>query len=330
MAVNQTNATRMIACQLALAAILVCQGTLAASEVTAIGSPWPDRPAPQFEEKRLSEAPSSMPTPGTLLPPPPIPGADEDVQLGLSGPPIAVEPPRWFTLAKHPLEADWYAKFDYFTWQESDDSGNDVVNEHSTLYTLGYERSFKARRLRLELFTGTMHYGGPSWVKEQMDSTVRYLGGRAEFEILWDVCPQRWPEFDVFAGIGTRFWTRDVADGVIVNTTEIQDGFQETWVTLYPYVGMEKRWGHCCDEVFVSGRLGATTFTYDNSDYPSAAPLFPEPGLIGKVELGLRHENFFTSVVFEAMSWGKSDEVDGRVQRTSWMTTTGLRMGLVY
>ncbi len=142
---------------------------------------------------------------------------------------------------QRPVEAEWYTRFDYFAWNER--SGRTQIDsEHGTLYTLGYARCFGADRFRGELFTGTMNFSGTNWVGDPADSTTTYLGVRGEYEWLWDMSLPGCPPATLFAGVGTRFWIRDIKDGTVLSTGDFFTGHQENWWTIYPYVGLEKRW----------------------------------------------------------------------------------------
>ncbi len=243
--------------------------------------------------------------------------------------PAAVLPPL-FTWAKRPLSNDWYVRFDYLDWSEYDGSEN-IVNENGTLYTFGYVRTDRAQRFRAELFDATVHFDGTFLNDSQIISNTKYLGFRTEYELLWDLNPAGWPTFNFFTGIGTRFWIRDILDGYIDTPGNYSIGFQETWWTLYPYVGLEKRWTNSTGcELFLTGRLGCTAFTQKTTTEEGVGTSHPNTDLTGQIEFGLRYDHLLASVYFEGMTWAESSSLDGVFKPCSQMFTTGLKLGLSF
>jgi hypothetical protein len=242
---------------------------------------------------------------------------------------IPTEPPM-FVFAEQPVLVEWYTRFDYFAWNERS-GGTELDSEHGTLYTLGCTRCFGADRFRGELFTGTINYSGTNGLGDLADSTTTYLGVRGEYEWLWDMNLRGWPSATVFAGVGTRFWLRDIRDGTVLSSGDFSVGHQETWWTFYPYVGLEKRWPcNVGEEIYVRGRLGCTVFTYQFFGLDEGTPLYPRPDITGQVECGFRHDQLFIAVCFEAMTWNASPTVRNSFQPLSQMFTTGLKLGLSF
>ena len=311
-------------------------GVVSGGEVTVVGSLWDaQQPCGSDDIRLLAETPMLLPAPagqpGAAIEPEGMSFAETcnaDMQPGsMGGIPCK---PRLFTYAQRTVQADWYARFDYFFWKEQADNA-DLLNEHGVLYTVGYKRSSRARRVRVELFTGTMQYIGGTWGGHDVTSTTSYLGARGEFDLIWDLNVNGRPVVSFFGGIGTRFWIRDIKDGWIEEIETYATGYQENWLTLYPYIGFEKKW-QCrdCNEIFCSGRIGATAYTYEFASLAGAPPLNPQPCMTGQVELGLRHEHFLISAYFEAMTWARSPAVRGMYQPSSQMYTTGLKLGLSF
>lgn len=317
---------------LAIAVALIA-ATARAGEVTVVGSTWRSQPPPELAEGYSGEEPPPLPN-GFV--PPGAGGLSTGVPLGADVSPIPSEnsklPPRLFELTDWPLIRNWYTRIDYFSSRERA-GGVEMDNEHGTLFNLGYMRSSGAKRLRVEAFTGNMHYGSFDLTTPTLavESTTNYFGARAEFEVLWDINLHGWPSVTCFAGLGSRFWIRDIKDGIYTTTGNYWTGHQENWLTVYPYVGVEKRWLLASgDECFASSRLGGTAFTYEYSSTLWAPSLYPTPGLTGQVVCGLRHELFYFAAYFEATGWGPSPMVRDSFTLTSQMYTTGLQLGLTY
>ena len=224
-------------------------------------------------------------------------------------------------------ESTIYTRIDYFHWNER--LGNaDFVNEDGAFWTLGYERRFDRERFRVELFDSTLNYRADVVDNignvEPLDSITNYLGMRAELEVLFE--PELTPNATFFIGMGTRFWVRDLPDD-FTDSGLFVPGYQETWWTFYPYIGLERRrkltsaW-----EFFGMGRIGFTAITLERiSDFDIV--LYPEPGVTGQLEAGLRGRHLFVSAFSEAMSWRQSPPSRGALQPSSSFASIGLRTG---
>ena len=232
-----------------------------------------------------------------------------------------------FAWARQPVVAEWYTRFDYFLWNERY-QGHELLDEHGTLYTLGSSRRFGANRFCGELFTGTMNYAGADQAGNPLNSITTYLGVRGEYEGVWDLNLHGWPPVTVFAGIGTRFWIRDLKDSVIPATGQYASGYQEYWWTLYPYVGLEKRWPcNFGEELYARGRVGCTAFTHQFVNLDTGTTLYPQADVIGQIEVGFRHDQLFIAAYFEAMTWNVSPIVRGDLQPLSQNVYHGAEAG---
>ena len=105
-------------------------------------------------------------------------------------------------------------------------------------------------------------------------------------------------------------------------------GYQETWWTFYPYVGLETK---DSDEpglkFFGSVRVGATPLTYQYATYFDTTA-WPRCGITGQLEAGVRYQRFSLSAFVEVMTWGASAVVqdaygDYSFQPDSRMLTLG-------
>lgn len=215
------------------------------------GSGPPSYPPPSYPPS--SYPPSSYPAPSYPPPTYPTPSVPPSYpqpypppsNFGPAYPPVAASdtplpPPTVIaTPFEKPAESSWYTRVDYFHWNERA-GGTDFVNEFGALYTLGYQRRIGCQRFRVEVFGGDMTYDGglqwPNGVIEPDTSSTRYLGCRGEYEYLCE--PTWWPEGTFFLGVGSRFWIRDIEAGFGV-WGDFGEETQETWWTLYPYVGLE-------------------------------------------------------------------------------------------
>jgi hypothetical protein len=239
-----------------------------------------------------------------------------------------------------PAEKSWYARVDYFHWKERS-GGQDFVTEDGPLFTLGYTRKIGIERFRGELFGGSVTYHGFDQFQATPQSDVvlipltngtDYLGLRGEYELV--LAPAAWEgRFALLAGVGSRFWIRGFPDGVDAQGNPVPS-IQETWWTIYPYLGLEThsrlgdKW-----ELYSESRVGATAFTYQFSS-TDTNPLWPQPGIMANTEIGLRGAWFFLAARFEVMSWSPSPWVSGSNEQSSQpnsvMYTAGARMGIIF
>jgi hypothetical protein len=223
--------------------------------------------------------------------------------------------------------SSWYTREEYFHWNERF-GGADFVNEYGLMITLGYQKRSGVERYRAELFGGTLNYVGGAQFDdgstEPLSSKTGYLGLRGEYELLIE--PEWSPRATLFVGLGTRFWFRDLKDGVTDSGSPVT-GYQETWWTIYPYLGLETRrtvFGGA--ELYASSRIGATPVTYEHATWGDPV-LYPRCGLTGQVEAGLRGEHFFCAAISEVMTWQQSPVARSALQPDSMFVTLGLKAG---
>jgi hypothetical protein len=277
----------------------------------------------------------------SAIPPPPTPQPFASPGIAYQSPPIPTAPPASMApvapeapaqcYVERQTESTWYARVDYFHWNESI-RGENFVNEDGTLTSIGHVRRSGPERIRVELFGGTMHYDGCGQYTDGStepfsNGSTGYFGARAEGELLLE--PEWWPRTTFFLGVGTRFWIRDLKDGYSDYGNPIW-GYQETWWTIYPYLGMEKKHNLQNDfEFYAAGRIGFTAATYQHVEVDDLS-LYPKAGLISQLEGGVRGRRVFLSLFFETMNWGESDVVRDSVQPASRMLTLGIRTGLTF
>jgi len=165
-------------------------------------------------------------------------------------------------------------------------------------------------RFRLEAFGGRMNYAGcdydlDSGITTPLDTCTNYLGCAAEYEYV--VQPRWWSAGNFLLGLGSRLWVRDIQFGVDADGYGIP-GYQETWWTFYPYVGIETKQPVGRFELYTSGRIGVTPFGYNQASN-NDLPVYPRTGLMAEVEIGLRNDRLSAAMHFEALTWSASGEV---------------------
>jgi hypothetical protein len=249
----------------------------------------------------------------------------------LSPPSAAYAAPAAAPCLQAPLtQSSWYTRIDYFHWNEHMD-GTDFVNESGALYTLGYARRIGQERFRIEAFGGDVHYAGYEQdqngdILSALSSRTNYLGCQGEYDLLYD--PPWWSQGTFLVGIGSRFWVRDIQSGVAQNSDYVY-GYQETWWTFFPYVGLETKYPMHGMELYSSSKLGVTPMAY-NLPTINESPLWPRAGLMAEVELGVRGPHLSLSADFETLGWSQSGVVDGCLQPSSRMYTVGGKLGYTF
>jgi len=225
-------------------------------------------------------------------------------------------------------QSSWYTRVEYFHWNERIGSLN-FVNESGALYTLGYSRQIGIERFRAELFGGDVHYNSyDDTGVENMASNTGYLGLRGEYEMI--LAPAAWEGRAAFLlGLGSRFWIRDLHDGADYQGNPAS-GYQETWWTMYPYLGLEthRRLGAELD-LYSESRIGMTAMTYEFASI-NYRPLWPKVGVFANMEIGLRGPRFFIAGRAEVMSWSVSSVIQDSYQPQSLMVTAGGRLGFMF
>lgn len=322
------KATRIFIWHIALAIMIAPSVECArAGEVTAVGSPYESPP----------EETISFCAPAEKALGPSVKASGGSVSVTVDPEPVGDRSAFacWLdaiSYAQRPLDQSWYGRFDYYSWKEQLHTNTNSTDEHGTLYTVGYVRASGAKRVRVEFFTGTMAYTPGDLPRSDglLDTTSRQVGVRTEFELLWD-----WntgcSTIQFFSGLGARFWVRDIQDEQLASGGWLS-GYQDNWFTLYPYIGMERKWEiDPCMDAFFSCRIGATAYTRESIPEFDGLVLNPQACMTGQVEFGLRYEeHLFFSVYFDAMTWARSPWVDGNYQPKTQMYTTGLKLGLSF
>jgi hypothetical protein len=163
---------------------------------------------------------------------------------------------------------------------------------------------------------------------EPLTSTTTLLGVRGEYDLL--VEPEAWPRVSFVLGVGTRFWIRDLKDGVSNITQTPVSGYQETWWTIYPYLGIENRRTLSDNvEFYAAGRIGLTAITYQRVSYFDVT-LYPKLGMTGQLEAGLRGRRLFAALFLESFTWSQSSTVQDTLQPASLLFTAGLKTGFTF
>lgn len=279
-------------------------------------------PPPQNWATEPAIAPSPSPQPWTA-PPAASPADGTTFQAS-----------QWLSPPRRP-RSDWYARVDYFSWREYLDNVR-LLEESGPLVSLGYLREGVYSRIRVELFGGSMNYDGATMDDVPLTADTGYFGGRFELD-----APLRFQGprgfIELFAGVGTRLWNRDLSGGVDAIGRSVTS-YYEDWWTVYAYLGLgTSRALSPTLELYGSTRFGATVYTQQHMSLWDVN-LQPRPGFHGAMEFGLRGEHLAVALRMETTAWGESAvvpvddgyEAFGALQPESLMTTIGLSLAYTY
>lgn len=221
------------------------------------------------------------------------------------------------------VETTLYTRVDYFEWNETI-AGRDFVNESGEITTLGWQYRTGPQRFRAELFGGQVNYGAPMPFNDFLSSNTDYLGVRGEYELIYD--PNVFPHLSLFAGLGTRYWLRNLPGG-LTKQNVIVDGYQENWWSIYPYIGLETRRILTNDwEWYGMARIGVDALTWERASINFTA-LYPDAGFNYQTETGVRGKHLFLALVVEGFNFGESGVSNGWLQPQSFWSTIGLKTG---
>jgi len=210
-------------------------------------------------------------------------------------------------------EADIYLKTESFTWKEYDDRGSQLLKESGLISGIGSSvRSDIADSLVLrakgELFGGTVNYDGQTQTGTPAETDTDYVGLKIEGNLGWKFMVAEKSSLEPFAGLGYRWWQRDIRD------TLYAAGYEETWWSFYARLGIHG------NHIF-SGQLKA--FAEAGVKIPAInknkvdlnvvglSTVTVEPGNKASVfaEAGIKWTRFKASLFYEGMRFSKSDPV---------------------
>ena len=220
----------------------------------------------------------------------------------------------------------WYARVDYYEWRESIDSVR-LLRETGPLVTIGFFHRDEVSRFRAEIFGGRVDYDGHTMDGELLETNTDYIGFRAQCDLIWPLRTDAGTGFLV--GLGTRLWNRNLADSQTASGVEVI-GYNETWWTVYPYVGLESRQPMgTASELFATLIFGYTAFTHESVPEFDVI-LYPKMGPMIQAECGIQGQWISVSAFFEVMQWYTSDTQGPMFtfQPESVMVTVGLNAGV--
>jgi hypothetical protein len=218
----------------------------------------------------------------------------------------------------------------YFQWQESV-AGKNILTEQGPMYgvdgtiALDLLKTERAGALtfkgKVGLFGGVVEYDGQTQAPHNLPvkTDVNYVGVKEEIALGWAM-PLGDVHLEPFAGLGYRFWIRDLQDSTANNGTSTVkvSGSTEVWESAYTKVGaalsipLTKDW-----RIFVEGGGKYPFYNSNTSDIAGFGnnTVYPEPRWSAFAELGARSGTLRPALFYEGFRTGQSPVV--RISSTS-------------
>lgn len=218
----------------------------------------------------------------------------------------------------------------YFHWRESV-AGQQILTEQGPLYgvdgtiALDLLKTQRAGTLTFKgktgLFGGLVYYDGQTQGPHSLPvkTDVIYVGVKEEIALGWAI-PLGEGYLEPFAGLGYRWWIRDLQDSTTNNgTSTVQvSGSTEVWQSAYTKVGaalslpLTKDW-----RIFVEGGGKYPFYNTDSIDIAGFGhtTVRPEPRWSAFAELGARSRTLRPALFYEGYRTGQSPVV--RLSSTS-------------
>jgi hypothetical protein len=233
-------------------------------------------------------------------------------------------------------ENDLYVKVESFTWKEFD-GGEELLEETGPIFGLGFSNrstigNWFVFSEKIELFMGTVDYDGQTQSGTPVTTDTEYLGCLLEINFGGKIVSSEKFSLEPFAGLGYRWWTRDLQD------TSTAYGYEEEWSSFYTRLGLHA-------ESQVSNRF--KLFAQAGIKYPLVnrneaklsrfgirdVTLEPENELSYFADAGFKTGHFMLSIYYEGMRFDESDPDDtygAFIQPESEADIFGARIGFTF
>lgn len=248
-------------------------------------------------------------------------------------------------------ELSVYPFIQYFTWEEFLENAPRNVNEDGVQYGIGAliditilkeNKWYMGIVGKTEVFGGVINYEGLSqsnpiydparrYNNRETTSDVDYFGIKQEVNI---TAPLQFDRFTIgpIAGIGYKWWLRDINDGSALDTLNqsfVVQGYTEEWLSAYTKIGGMADY-LVRDDLKIHAEVGAlypfiitNSVSFDGQD----TVIEPEGRWSIFSELAVRYGNWKTSLYYEGFRTSRSPVVSGIYQPTSEADIFGMSVG---
>ncbi|MBN2654942.1 MAG: autotransporter domain-containing protein [Nitrospirae bacterium] len=208
---------------------------------------------------------------------------------------------------------DVYIGVDNFIWKEFDTDGSRLLKEKGPVYVLGVSSKFNPTadltvKTKGEIYGGIIDYDGQTSIGTPAQTDTTYFGIKLEGDLGWKVQASDYSTVEPFAGLGMRWWARDL------ETTSTASGYTEIWRTIYARVGVRGDYKVSDSTKMFAEVAYKLPVSNDETvhNYPGASGNFDlKPGKKGSMsaELGVQWKLFKASLFYETMRFSRSDYV---------------------
>jgi len=231
-----------------------------------------------------------------------------------------------------------YLSGQYFTWREFNE-GRQLLKESGALYVGGVLFDVLVTpklpgtpvvRAKNEVFGGVVDYNGETQGASPLpvQTDVTYVGTRHEFDLGYRQRGASWSA-EPFAGLGYRWWLRDLHDSATNNGIQVS-GYTEHWETLYMRAGARGR-VETASGVFLLAEGGAKYAFYTGNTVHFAgsgkSTFRPENRWSGFAEGGVSYQHLKLTASYEGFRFGASPVLRGFFQPESSSDIFGLNVG---
>jgi hypothetical protein len=220
-----------------------------------------------------------------------------------------------------------YPSFQFFTWEEFQDSGARILKEDGLLVGAGgtvrldlYDKKLMLK-VKGELFGGDVDYNGQTQVNSNLALSERpvktdviYFGAKTEADVGWRF-PAGQLAIEPFAGLGYRWWLRSIESSTSLDANGLPfavGGYTEFWQSFYGRLGARLNCRVSGDfSIFAEGGGKYPFYNGNEADYPGTGMVTIEPGRewSGFAEIGATYKRFRPSIYYEGFRFSRSATV---------------------
>ncbi len=218
---------------------------------------------------------------------------------------------------------DWGISIQDYKWSEYLENGSKLLEETGFFYTLAFDfeslgkyagwRKYVGWRSGVNLFLGQVDYDGQTWSKLPVKTDVLYIGTK----MYLDAVPTYRFDFGLrvkgFAGIGGRWWLRDL-DDTKTGAGDSVKGSKEWWWCVYGRLGTGADYSILRDlDIFTEVGVKIPITARNNANLyvkgASRARLEPEQDISAFGDIGIRWKELAVKFSYDSLRFDRSDKV---------------------